>query len=148
MADFQTQFKPASPEPICSSWIFILTLLFKQLVDMNEFLVMCAYVCVCVRAVCGWVCGVSGEKVMTFYNHLCTHTPKTNPFYLYCMLFICSPWHPPPWCDLSETQHSRVLSQCEEEEPFFRNSSNQCADVASYYTLYFHVHVKKITVCS
>lgn len=144
MADFQTQFKPASPEPICSSWIFILTLLFKQLVDMNEFLVMCAYVCELYAGECAGCL----EKKSWHFTTICTHTPKTNPFYLYCMLFICSPWHPPPWCDLSETQHSRVLSQCEEEEPFFRNSSNQCADVASYYTLYFHVHVKKITLCS
>lgn len=146
MADFQTQFKPASPEPICSSWMNFHSHPPLQTTCGYEWI--SCYVCVCVRAVCGWVCGVSGEKVMTFYNHLCTHTPKTNPFYLYCMLFICSPWHPPPWCDLSETQHSRVLSQCEEEESFFRNSSNQCADVASYYTLYFHVHVKKITLCS
>lgn len=99
VADFQeiyldgiTQFKPVSSEPICSSWIFIHTLLFKhlqrQLVGMNEFLVMCicVYLCVCVN--CMWVCRVSGEKAMTFYNHLHTHPKQTLSIYTGCCLFV------------------------------------------------------------
>lgn len=46
------------------------------------------YVCVCVRAVCVWVCGVSGEKVMTFYNHLRTHTQNKSFLFILHVVYL------------------------------------------------------------
>lgn len=88
---------------------------------------------------------------MTFYNHLHTHTQSKSFLFILHVVYLFTVT-PAPWCDLSETQHSRVLSQCEEEEPFFRKTwpPNQCADEAIIHCIFMFTGIFffRITVCS
>lgn len=144
MADFQTQFKPASPEPICSSWIFILTLLFKQLVDMNEFLVMCAYVCELYAGECAGCL----EKKSWHFTIICTHThPKQIlPIYTACCLFVHRDTRPHGVTCRRHNIHVFCLSVRKKSHSSEIHQINVL--MSQENTLYFHVHVKKITVCS
>lgn len=73
-----TQIRPVPPEPICSSWIFILIHLLKYLQTTfgHDWISWNARKSLC----------VPGDTAMT----LCTYNkPNTNLFYLCRMLFIC-----------------------------------------------------------